>query len=96
MTLTGALVLFALYWFLGLFWMLPLRIRTQSESGEVIPGTPASAPMRTGLRWKAWAATGIAAALLALTTGIIEFGIVTTEDIDRLLERSAISTRPAG
>ena len=43
MTLTGAIVLFAVIWFLSLLVALPIGLNTQGDLGEVEPGTPASA-----------------------------------------------------
>ncbi len=44
MTWTGSIVLFAVTWFMVFFCVLPLRFTSQSEAGEVVPGTPKSAP----------------------------------------------------
>ena len=44
MTITGAVVLFAVIWFVSLLVALPIGIRTQGEAGNVAPGTPSSAP----------------------------------------------------
>ena len=44
MTITAAIVLFAIIWFMVLFICLPLKVKTQGDSGEVVPGTPESAP----------------------------------------------------
>ena len=37
----AALVLFAVIWFLVLFVVLPLRLETQGDRGEKVPGTQA-------------------------------------------------------
>ncbi len=44
MTITGAIVLLAVIWFLTLYMALPIGMRSQGDVGEVEPGTPASAP----------------------------------------------------
>jgi predicted secreted protein len=44
MTWTGAIVLFAVTWFMVFFCVLPLRFTSQAAVGEVVPGTPRSAP----------------------------------------------------
>lgn len=44
MGITSALVLFAVVWFMTFFVVLPLRLTTQGEAGEVVPGTHKSAP----------------------------------------------------
>ena len=44
MTITAAVVLFAVVWFMVFFIVLPLRLTTQGDAGSVVPGTPKSAP----------------------------------------------------
>ncbi|NNK79100.1 MAG: DUF1467 family protein [Litoreibacter sp.] len=44
MALTSAFVVYAVLWFLVLFCVLPYRMKSQGDVGEVVPGTPASAP----------------------------------------------------
>ncbi len=44
MTITAALIVFAITWFMVFFVVLPIRFTSQSEAGEVVPGTPQSAP----------------------------------------------------
>lgn len=44
MTLSLGLALYFMIWWLTLFAVLPFGVRTQGEAGEVVPGTPASAP----------------------------------------------------
>jgi predicted secreted protein len=44
MGLALGLALFFMVWWLTLFAVLPFRVRTQAEAGEVVPGTPESAP----------------------------------------------------
>ena len=45
MAITSALVLFAVIWFMLLLMALPMRVKSQEQDGEVVPGTPASAPV---------------------------------------------------
>lgn len=84
MTITGAIVLFAVFWFLALYMILPLFVRSQEEAGEVEPGTSAGAPdqplMKKKLIW-----TTIAAILLWIVAfAIIESGVISIEDISFL------------
>ena len=44
MTLSFAIVVYICIWFMSLFAVLPFGVRTQDEAGEVVPGTPGSAP----------------------------------------------------
>ena len=55
MTITASIVLFAIFWFILLFVTLPLKIKTQQETGKQTPGTPPSAPedpqIKTKMLW---------------------------------------------
>jgi predicted secreted protein len=82
MTITAAIVLYAMLWFLCLFVALPIRVRTQGEEGSVVPGTPSSAPANAMIgRKMAW--TTVAATLLwAVVFSVIVWGGLTIRDID--------------
>ncbi len=82
MTITAAIVMFAVIWFLTLFVMLPIGLRTQDEAGEVVPGTPASAPSDPQMRRKFVWVTVITLAIWAPLCAFIVWGGVTVRDID--------------
>lgn len=82
MTITSALVLFAVIWFMLLFMALPLRNRSQSDAGERVPGTPASAPVNPMIGKKMLWVTVITVVLWGLLVWLILSGILTIEDID--------------
>ncbi len=44
MAITSAIVMFSVIWWLTLLCILPFGTRSQEEVGEIVPGTPASAP----------------------------------------------------
>jgi predicted secreted protein len=52
MTITASLVLFAVFWFLILFIILPLNIKTQQEEVKRSYGTPTSAPINANIKKK--------------------------------------------
>ena len=79
---TSALVLFAVIWFMVFFIVLPLRLKTQGDVGEVGRGTHASAPSEHNLRRQAWITTGIAVVLWILIAGTILSGVITIRDLD--------------
>jgi predicted secreted protein len=81
-TITAALVLFAVIWFLTLFVALPIGLRTQDEAGEVAPGTPASAPAAPQLRRKVLWVTAIALLIWAPLCATILWGGITVRDLD--------------
>lgn len=49
MTFAYGVALYFMIWWITLFAVLPFGVRTQGEAGEVVPGTPASAPDRPAL-----------------------------------------------
>ena len=57
MGITSALVLFAVIWFLVFLVVIPIRLETQGDVGEVEPGTHAGAPANPNLKKKAWITT---------------------------------------
>lgn len=80
MAITSALVLLAVIWFMVLFIVLPLRLTTQDEAGEIVPGTPASAPTDPQLKRKARIVTMVALPIWAIVCTIILTGAVTIDD----------------
>jgi predicted secreted protein len=83
MTITAALVLFSVIWFLTFYIVLQLRTRTQDDvGGEVVPGTPRSAAAFEDVGKSAKIATLYAAAIWAVIAGIIVSGWISMEDID--------------
>ena len=49
MSLSFAIAIYVVIWWTVLFAILPLGVRTQGEDGDVVPGTPESAPTRPRL-----------------------------------------------
>ncbi|KNG93615.1 DUF1467 family protein [Pseudaestuariivita atlantica] len=82
MGITSALVLYAVFWFLTFLVVIPIRLQTQGDVGEVVPGTHAGAPQIHNLRKKALITTVIAAILWVIVATIILTGMITLEDID--------------
>lgn len=83
MSITAAIVLYAVLWFLVLFVVLPLGLTTQAEAGRIAPGTPASAPHAAGLPRKLRLVTALAALLWLAIAGSILSGAVSLRDLDR-------------
>ncbi len=82
MSITSALVLFAVIWFMTFLVILPIRIKTQGDLGDIVPGTHAGAPEHHYLRKKAWITTGISVVLWAIIAAIILSGVVDMNDLD--------------
>lgn len=64
------------------FVVLPLRLKTQGEAGDVVPGTPQSAPENPQLKRKVRLTTIWAAILWAIIASIIVFEVITVQDFD--------------
>ena len=82
MGITSGFVLFAVTWFLVLFVVLPLRMRTQGDEGVIVPGTQASAPANLNMRRKLRTTTIAAAIIWAILVAIILSGVIEVRDFD--------------
>ena len=60
MSLTLSIATYFVVWWITLFAVLPFGVRTQEESGDVVPGTPESAPASFRLGRVALINTGVA------------------------------------
>lgn len=78
----SGLVLFAVIWFMVFFIVLPLRMVTQGEDGDVVPGTHSSAPANPQIKRKAKITTIWALVIWAIIAGVILSGAVSVRDID--------------
>ncbi len=78
----SGIVLFAVVWSMVFFVVLPLRLTTQGEAGEVVPGTHSSAPADPQLKRKAKITTIWAFAIWAVLAVTILSGWITVRDID--------------
>ncbi|MBO9447128.1 DUF1467 family protein [Ruegeria sp. R14_0] len=84
MTITAAAVLFAVIWFMTLLVVLPIRIKTQGDLGDIVPGTHSGAPEVHHMKKKMWITTGITVVLWAIVAGIILSGLISVRDFDWL------------
>jgi predicted secreted protein len=82
MTITAAIVLYSVIWFMVFFVVLPLRLVTQGETGEIVPGTHRSAPAEAQIGRKARITTLWATLIFVVVAGVILSGWVTVRDLD--------------
>ena len=82
MSVTSAIVLFAVIWFLTFLIIIPFRVKTQGDLGATVKGTQAGAPEIHNLSSKAIITTGISFVLWLVITLIILSEIITIQDID--------------
>jgi predicted secreted protein len=81
MTLGLALAIYAIIWWVVLFAMLPIGVRSQEEHGEVAPGTTESAPHQPRLLAKMLATTVVASIVFAAVYVIIVHKVIALDDI---------------
>lgn len=82
MGITSAIVLFAVIWFMVFFVVLPLRMVTQGDEANIVPGTHASAPAQPMVKRKAKITTYWAIGLWIIIAGTILSGAITVRDLD--------------
>jgi predicted secreted protein len=81
MALSFAIAIYAIIWWIVLFAILPIGVRTQAEEGDVSPGTAESAPHRPHLLAKMVATTVVASLVFAVVYVIIVHHLITLDQI---------------
>ncbi len=81
MGITLSLALYFIIWWTVLFAVLPLGVRTQGEAGEVVPGTPASAPAAPRMLRVVVITTLASAVIFALVWAVLYWQLI---DLGRL------------
>ena len=76
MSITLSLAVYFIIWWLVLFTVLPLGVSTQGEEGDVVPGTPESAPATPRLGRKFLLTTIIAGIVFAAFYASVEWQLV--------------------
>lgn len=92
----SGLVLYAVIWSMVFLIALPIRVQTQGDLDEIVPGTHAGSPEHHHLKKKAWWTTGIALVLWAITATIILSGWITVDNVESLFRAGAWSGREIG
>ena len=82
MTLAYAIALYLVIWWIVLFAMLPIGVRTAEEAGEkTSPGNAESAPHLPNLLPKMVATTVVASIVFAALYAVIVHHVITLDDI---------------
>lgn len=82
MTIGAGLVLFAVIWFMVLFVVLPLRLETQGDKGDITPGTPPGSPSGPVMWRKVRTVTVVSVVLWVVIAGVIASGLISVRDFD--------------
>ena len=70
MTITSAIVLLSVYWFIILFIILPINVTTQNDERNTIEGTAPSSPVNPNLKRK-FSITTIVSIILWIPTCLV-------------------------
>jgi predicted secreted protein len=76
-----AIAIYLIIWWVVLFAMLPIGVRTQAEEGEVVPGTTESAPHRPHLLAKILATTVVSSVVFAIVYLVVAHHLITLDDV---------------
>ena len=85
MSLTTSLAIYFIVWWTVLFAVLPWGVRSQLESGEVVPGSDPGAPAVPRLGNKVLWPTFIATIMFAAIDAIYTYRLVSLDDLAALL-----------
>lgn len=81
MTIATSLVLFASIWAIAFFMVLPFGMVSQVDEGDILPGSPASAPANPVIIRKVVITTICALIAFAVIWPILHYKVITLEDI---------------
>ncbi|MCP5088286.1 MAG: DUF1467 family protein [Rhodobacteraceae bacterium] len=81
MSISAAIVLYAIIWFMTLFVILPLRLKSQEEEGDVVPGTPSSAPANPQIKRRMIITTIVATLVWAAICWVIISEVLSLENL---------------
>jgi predicted secreted protein len=81
---TTAIAVYFIIWWISLFAVLPWGVRSQAESGEVVPGSDPGAPAIPNLLMKLVWTTVVATVVFAVVALIYVYRLVTIDDLATL------------
>ncbi len=82
MSLALSIAIYFIVWWLTLFAVLPIGVRTQQEDGNVVPGTPQSAPAQMRVLRVFILNTIVATIVFAIVWVVLTYGLLPTELFD--------------
>jgi predicted secreted protein len=84
MSWTTALAIYFIIWWITLFAVLPWGVRSQAESGEVVPGSDPGAPAIPNVLMKLVWTTLVSGVVFAVGALVYSYRLVTLEDLGAL------------
>jgi predicted secreted protein len=85
----SAIVLFAIVWFMLFLIILPIRIQTQGDLKDIVPGTHAGAPEHHHLGKKALWCTGLSILIWGFFVAVILSGAISVDNLENWFGRGA-------
>jgi predicted secreted protein len=82
MTITLGVAMYFVIWWTVLFAVLPFGVRTQADAGEILQGTPESAPNRSAMAQVFFRTTIAACAVFLLVWAAMEWRLIPLEVAD--------------
>ena len=79
MSLALSLALYFIIWWTVLFAVLPFGIKTQGEAGDIVPGTPSSAPTTTNMKRVAGITTLVSLLVFAIVYVVVRLRLVSVD-----------------
>jgi predicted secreted protein len=73
------IVVYLIVWWMVFFCVLPLRVQSQQEMGDIEPGSDPGAPADPQLKYKAKLTSAIAAGIWLVYFVVFEFGLLSLE-----------------
>lgn len=89
MGIVSAIVLYAVVWFMLFLIILPIRVQTQGDLKDVVPGTHAGAPEHHHLKKKALWCTAISFLIWGAFVAIILSGVISVDNLEDWWGRGA-------
>lgn len=80
MSIMSAIALYGILWFLTMFIVLPIRLKTQGDVGQVVPGTHASAPSEIQM-WSKVKLTTLISTVAFVTVAVVIWSEIITFDM---------------
>lgn len=81
MSVSLSIASYFIIWWLTLFMILPLGVKTQAEDGDVVPGSAESAPTSPNILKKMGLTTIVAAIIFAGVYSVITYNLISIDDI---------------
>jgi predicted secreted protein len=81
MSVTTAIAIYFLIWWLTLFAVLPFGVRSQHEGGDMVPGSDPGAPIVPRVLWKLFWTTIVSGVIFAILYVVYVNKLITLDDM---------------